>query len=946
MDRALAEAYAGLMSRPDVNVPALYSRLADQPLFSIALDRSLTNAEIGAGLELVGELLPERAPVLQTQFEDLARSLKSTLQTDPASLSAAAKGDRDTALQRANALCQEAMDVSLNALAQGEHPPAYDGRQPFRGLSPFRAEDREFFFGRETLVQALLAKLKADNFLAVLGPSGSGKSSVVLAGVVPHLRQQEPGLHVIDDLTPSTTPLAQLRMRQEKLQPGPVLYIIDQFEELFTLCRDEAERKAFIEELVGLARIQRVILTMRADFWGECASYPELKEKMLAHQDLIAPLTMAELRAAMEQQAAKVGLRFEADLANTILEEVAGEPGAMPLLQHALLELWKRRHGRWLKTSEYRTMGGVKTAIAQTADRIYNELPPESQATVRNILLRLTRVDETEVSDGERRDTRRRLPLVELVPAQGDPELTKALVKRLADAVLVVTSRNKVTGQAEVEVAHEAIIRHWARLRSWLDEDLKALRFRESIGNAARDWDQHSCNEDFLLHVGRRFEDVASLSQDSSLNTLEVEYLRNCAQKDRDLRLNPGIHNLQEGGWGVIFATGTDPATIEALRPLLGHRKGEATKRYADRYKEFSGEAAFRPEDSAFSYLQRQGLGPGQEDPGRVPRFLLIVGSPTQIPFEMQYDLVQLGYSVGRIYFETPEAYRNYALKIVSCEQNTQPVSKRLAIFGPSHGETYPTKLTSQRFLPSFIAALRHRLDWDIEPVLGSAANKARLLELINGPRSALHFWCAHGLAFKMGNPRQSTHQSSIVCSDWPGLGSILPEHILGPDEIGTNCNLHGSIMVLFVEHSAGTPKFSDFNPGGGEVQQLATDAMLSPFSTRLLSLPLGPLAIIGHVDVFFAYSFMDDWSGRNDRATESEYYAVLALFADLMRAYPIGTAARHMRSRYEALRLAFDALEAALDKNDRKLMIQRIKMIDARNWVILGDPAARLALY
>jgi hypothetical protein len=257
VDRALAEAYAGLMSRRDVNVPALYSRLADQPLFSLALDRFLTNEEIRAGLELVGGLLSERAPVLQSQFEDLARSLKTTLQTDPASLSAAAKADRETALERVNALCQEAIDVSFNGLAQGEHPPAYDPGQPFRGLSPFRAEDREFFFGRETLVQELLAKLKAYNFLAVLGPSGSGKSSVVLAGVAPHLRQQEPGLQVIDDLTPGTTPLAQLKMRQDRLQPGPVLYIIDQFEELFTLCRDEAERKAFIEEL--LARLLPIL---------------------------------------------------------------------------------------------------------------------------------------------------------------------------------------------------------------------------------------------------------------------------------------------------------------------------------------------------------------------------------------------------------------------------------------------------------------------------------------------------------------------------------------------------------------------------------------------------------------------------------------------------------------------------------------------------------------
>jgi hypothetical protein len=282
---------------------------------------------------------------------------------------------------------------------------------------------------------------------------------------------------------------------------------------------------------------------------------------------------------------------------------------------------------------------------------------------------------------------------------------------------------------------------------------------------------------------------------------------------------------------------------------------------------------------------------------------------------------------------------------MVSSEQNTRPVPKRLAIFGPSHGEDIATKLTSERFLPSFIATLRQRFDWGIESILASSATKERLLELIKRPDSALHFWCAHGLSFRMGDARQSTHQGSILCSDWPGSGPALLEHALGPDEIGTNCNLQGSIMVLFVESSAGWPKFSDFSPRGEKVQ-VAPDAMLSPLSMRLLSLPLGPLAIIGHVDTFYAYSFMDDWPGRSDRATESEYYSVLALFADLMRAYPIGTVARQMRSRYEALRLSFDALEAALGKEDPQIEKQRIKMIDARNWIILGDPAARLALY
>ena len=142
---------------------------------------------------------------------------------------------------------------------------------------------------------------------------------------------------------------------------------------------------------------------------------------MLAHQMLIAPMTSAELRSAMEQQAASVGLRFEADLSNTILDAVEGEPGAMPLLQHLLLEMWKRRHGRWLRASEYRALGGIKEAIAHTADSIYASLSPVEQAAMRNVFVRLTRLDEGVTPDLERRNTRRRAALAELVPARRTP---------------------------------------------------------------------------------------------------------------------------------------------------------------------------------------------------------------------------------------------------------------------------------------------------------------------------------------------------------------------------------------------------------------------------------------------------------------------------------------------------------------------------------------------
>jgi hypothetical protein len=156
---------------------------------------------------------------------------------------------------------------------------------------------------------------------------------------------------------------------------------------------------------------------------------------------LIAPLDPAELRAAIEQQAGKVGLRFEADLAATILDQVRGEPGAMPLLQHALLELWQRRHGRWLLASEYRAIGGVQGAIAKTAETLYSKLTESDQERVRDIFVRLTRLGDDVAPSAERRDTRRRVALAELVPAGGDSAVTKALVARLASAGLVVTSR-------------------------------------------------------------------------------------------------------------------------------------------------------------------------------------------------------------------------------------------------------------------------------------------------------------------------------------------------------------------------------------------------------------------------------------------------------------------------------------------------------------------------
>ncbi len=385
----------------------------------------------------------------------------------------------------------------------------------------------------------------------MLGPSGSGKSSAVLAGLLPALLKREPELAFVT-LRPGASPQAQLdtalaRLRKPQtgerdrptggstVRPEAPVVVIDQFEELFTLCRDDAERVAFLDRLLALRATQRVVLTMRADFWGECAPYPALREMMQAHQELIAPMSEIELRSAMEQQAAAVGppggLRFEADLAGIILDDVRGEPGAMPLLQHALLELWRRRSGRWLPAAGYRAIGGVQQAIARTADDLCAQLPAADLARVQDVFLRLTRLDEDGAPGGSRRDTRRRVELDELTPAEGDPAQTRALVARLADARLVVTETDPVSGRVVVEVAHEALIRYWPRLRGWLEEDLADLRLREGIRQAALDWEAGKGDESLLLHRGARLEDAEALATRGrvALNRRERAYVRACA---------------------------------------------------------------------------------------------------------------------------------------------------------------------------------------------------------------------------------------------------------------------------------------------------------------------------------------------------------------------------------------------------------------------------------
>lgn len=485
-------------------------------------DLPLSSDEIENGLTRFAQFLPERAPVLQESFSSIAKKLRATLGADQNSLSPALKAQREDGVNRMKLMCMEVMDISFRAICLGQNPPPYDSRPPFLGLFAFHPKDREFFFGREALVQKLVARIKEHPFLAVLGASGSGKSSLVMAGLVPVLEAQ------MSYLTPSSAPLSQLLAAKESAS-AKTIFVIDQFEELFTHPHDAAERVDFIHALLELTKTNRVVITMRADFWGEVAIYSDLKQAMQEHQELIAPMNVDELHSAMEKQAAVVGLRFDPTLSESILAEVKGEPGAMPLLQHALWELWNRRHGLWIKAEEYQAFGGVKQAIASTAEEVYAFCSDFERARVRDIFLRLTRLDES----GEGRDTRRRVLIEELIPVNSDNSVTINLLNKLADARLIVKT------DKDVEVAHEALIRHWSRLTEWLNEDRDNLRLREGVSESARDWENSKRDDSLLNHRGARLELALAMGKlpRYQLSKGEQEYLNTCEKaRKREIR--------------------------------------------------------------------------------------------------------------------------------------------------------------------------------------------------------------------------------------------------------------------------------------------------------------------------------------------------------------------------------------------------------------------------
>jgi WD40 repeat protein/DNA-binding SARP family transcriptional activator len=502
---------------------------------------------------------------------DLAQTQAAKLVREKAGQTASKRGDLRLVQAR---LADDVVDLQklrehsdqVARMATSRHPLGEEPEDlpatavcPYKGLARFEPSDAAFFFGRERLVAELVTHLVGASLVGVVGPSGSGKSSLVRAGLLPALadgvlpgsdlwRQLlvRPGEHPMWELglalgtdreitaatvngdgaaatssddgagSPALSRAAGNLILEAAGIEQRLLLVVDQFEEVFTTCRDEAERATFLAALTEAAQATdghaTIVMALRADYYGHCAAYPDLAGLLAANHILVGPMDPDELQRAIELPARRAGLHLEAGLADTMIAAVAEEPGGLPLLSCALLESWQHRHGRTLTLAAYQQAGGVRGAVARLAERAWRQLDSDRQTVARRVLLRLAGPGEGEAV------VRRRVPLSEFTA--GPDERGRLVLDALADQRLLTKSHDTV------EVAHEALLREWPRLRGWLEEDVQGRALHRHLIGAAQEW-AAAGRDPGELYRGARLTGALDWAREhqADLNQLEREFM-------------------------------------------------------------------------------------------------------------------------------------------------------------------------------------------------------------------------------------------------------------------------------------------------------------------------------------------------------------------------------------------------------------------------------------
>ncbi len=435
------------------------------------------------------------------------------------------------------------------------------------------------------------------------------------------------------------------------------------------------------------------------------------------------------------------------------------------------------------------------------------------------------------------------------------------------------------------------------------------------------------------------------------------EYYRELKNRKESQEAHFGINadqtNLAETGWAVIFGAKDKraPAIREALKPLLDLRKKQATEEDERFYQEYMRAAGYRPGDSYLDFLGRdpRNMGPGPANPAKVPYYLLIVGDPETIPYRFQYQL-DVQYAVGRIFFDTLEEYAQYAESVVAAETGDGlRLPRRARFFGVHNQHDRATELSATELVRPLVDVMSDKQPtWDNQFV--GQATKARLASLLGGDETpALLFTASHGMGFPNGDPRQLRHQGALLCEDWPGPRAWhdpIPERFyFSADDVGSSARLAGTMAFFFACYGAGTPKMDQFaHKAFDESAEIAPHPFIARLPQRLLGHPKGgALAVVGHVERAWGYSFL--WSGAGRQ---------LQVFQDtldqLMAGFPVGAALEWFNERHAELSVVLtneieEINEFGKKRDDVKLAGMWTANNDARGYVILGDPAVRLSV-